>query len=149
MTEAKGRMETKAGIETIEYNGTKYAEVIWAGTVVKTTTFFSPAESSFQFGLLAHEAGFSEPPHFHLATTRAISDLQQMFVVQRGVVAVDLYDDDGNHLREIILRAGDAIVLVHGVHAVRVLEDMQCISVKQGPFLGTERDKVFARVNPR
>jgi len=32
------------------------------------------------------------------------------------------------------------------VHAIRVLEDMQCISVKQGPFLGTEYDKVFVDV---
>jgi hypothetical protein len=65
-----------------------------------------------------------------------------MFVVQRGVVAVELYSDDGTLIREIILRAGDAIVLIHGVHAIRVIEDMQCISVKQGPFLGVEYDKV-------
>jgi hypothetical protein len=69
-----------------------------------------------------------------------------MFVVQRGVVAVDLYGDDGTHIREIVLRAGDAIVLIHGVHAVRVIEDMQCISVKQGPFLGVAYDKVEVQV---
>jgi hypothetical protein len=27
-----------------------------------------------------------------------------------------------------------------------VLEDMQCISVKQGPYLGPEFDKVFVEV---
>ena len=48
------------GIESVEYGGTKYAEIIWAGTSVERTTFFSPPESSFQFGLLAHEAGFVE-----------------------------------------------------------------------------------------
>ena len=66
-----------------------------------------------------------------------------MFVVQRGVVAVTLYDDDARALREVVLNCGDAIVLIHGIHAIRVIEDMQCISVKQGPFLGTELDKVF------
>ena len=130
-------------IEVIEFGGTRYAEVIWADTTVKTTTFFSPAESSFQFGLLAHEAGFIEPPHFHQPFKREISDLQQMFVVQRGVVAVDLFSDDGTHLKEVILNPGDAIVLIHGVHAIRVIEDMQCISVKQGPFLGAAYDKVI------
>ncbi|HWP46805.1 MAG TPA: hypothetical protein VNM22_06545 [Candidatus Limnocylindrales bacterium] len=133
-------------IESIEYNGVKYAEIIWADTRVEKTTFFSPPESSFQFGLLAHEAGFIEPPHYHKPISRQIHDLQQMFVVQRGVVAVQLYSDDGDLLREIILHPGDAIVLVHGVHAIRVIEDMQCISVKQGPFLGTEHDKVFVKV---
>lgn len=130
-------------IEQIEFNGTRYAEVIWADTHVEQTTFYSPAESSFQFGLLAHKAGFVEPPHYHKPFTREIADLQQMFVVQRGVVVVELYTDDKSLLSEVTLKAGDAIVLIHGVHAIRVLEDMQCISVKQGPFLGAENDKVF------
>jgi len=130
-------------VEIIEYSGVKYAEVIWANERVEETTFFSPAESSFQFGLLAHKAGFVEPPHYHKAVKREIADLQQMFVVQRGVVAIELYSDDGVIIREITMNAGDAIVLIHGVHAIKVIEDMQCISVKQGPFLGNENDKVF------
>ncbi len=133
-------------VESIEYNGVKYAEIIWADTRVEKTTFFSPPESSFQFGLLAHEAGFVEPPHYHKPISRQIHDLQQMFVVQREVVAVQLYSDEGDLLREIILHPGDAIVLIHGVHAIRVIEDMQCISVKQGPFLGTENDKILVEV---
>ena len=133
-------------VEAIEYGGTRYAEVIRADARVGKTTFFSPAESSFQFGLLAHEAGFVEDPHYHRPFSRTIDDLQQMFVVQRGVVAVELFADDGTRLREIILRAGDAIVLIHGVHGIRVIEDMQCISVKQGPFLGPDYDKVNVKV---
>jgi hypothetical protein len=133
-------------VESIEYNWIKYAEIIWADTKVEHTTFFSPPQSSFQFGLLAHKAGFIEPAHYHKPMTRTISDLQQMFVVQRGVVAVQLYSDDGKLLREIVLRRGDAIVLIHGAHAIRVIKDMQCISVKQGPFLGTEQDKVLVEV---
>jgi hypothetical protein len=134
------------GIETVEYNGTKYAEIIWADTRVDHTVFFSPPESSFQFGLLAHEAGFVEPAHYHKPVRREINDLQQMFVVQRGVVEVLLYGDDGTLLREIVMNPGDAIVLIHGAHAISVKEDMQCISVKQGPFLGTENDKIMVKV---
>ncbi len=133
-------------VEIVEYNGIKYAEIIWATERVEKTTFFSPAESSFQFGLLAHKAGFVEPPHFHKPVERTISDLQQMFVVQRGIVVVELYSDEGSLLREIEMHAGDAVVLIHGVHAIRVLEDMQCISVKQGPYLGEAEDKVFVEV---
>jgi len=134
------------GLEVIEYNGVRYAEVIWGDTQVEKTKFFSPAESSFQFGLLAHSAGYKEAPHYHKPFSRVVSDLQQMFVVQRGVVAVELYDDDGRLLREVVMQAGDAIVLIHGTHAIRVIEDMQCISVKQGPFLGDENDKILVEV---
>lgn len=135
-------------IESVEINGIRYAEIIRADTRVEKTRFFSPPDSSFQFGLLAHSAGFIEPPHYHKPYTRQIKDLQQMFVVQRGIVAVQLYSDEGDFLREVILNPGDAIVLIHGVHAIRVIEDMQCISVKQGPFMGDENDKIFAKVKP-
>ena len=146
---AEPQTTLRSGIEAVEYNGVKYAEIIWAGTKVDKTTFFSPEESSFQFGLLAHEAGFVEPPHYHKPISRNIDDLQQMFVVQRGIVVVELFTDDGDLLREITMHSGDAIVLIHGVHAIRVVEDMQCISVKQGPFLGTENDKINVEVKSR
>ncbi|MDH3310116.1 MAG: hypothetical protein OEM95_05470 [Gammaproteobacteria bacterium] len=134
------------GIEVIEHKGVRYAEIIWAVTRVENTKFFSPAESSFQFGLLAHRAGYHEAPHYHKEFSRTVTDLQQMFVVQRGVVGVKLYDDEGRLLREVILKTGDAIVLIHGAHAIRVIEDMQCISVKQGPFLGDAFDKIVVEV---
>jgi hypothetical protein len=136
-------------VEVVEHGGIRLAEIIWAETRVSTTTFFSPPESSFQFGLLAHDAGFVEAPHRHHAFEREIRDLQQMLVVQRGALAIELYDDEGGLLREVVLRAGDAIVLIQGVHGLRVLEDMQCLTVKQGPFLGTERDKIPVETKPR
>lgn len=137
---------SKVLLEVFEHKGIRYAEVIRAESRVEITKFFSPAESSFQFGLLAHDAGFVEPPHYHKEFDRVIKDLQQMFVVQRGIVDVDLYDDDGNKIETVRLKQGDAIVLIHGVHAIKVIEDMQCISVKQGPFLGAENDKIMVSV---
>jgi hypothetical protein len=132
--------------EVIEFGGIRYAEVVWADTVAAQSTFFSPPESSFQFGILARPAGFVETPHVHKKISRPVDDLQQMFVVQRGVVAVDFFGPDGRHLREVVLRTGDAINLVHGAHAIRVIEDMQCISVKQGPFFGVDNDKIDIEV---
>lgn len=136
-------------VEVVEHGGTKYAEIIRGDTRVGKTEFFSPAESSFQFGLLAHEAGFFEEPHYHKSFTRQIDDLQQMFVMQRGVVVIELYTNGGDLLREITLRTGDAIVLIHGIHALRVIEDFQAISVKQGPYLGFENDKINVSVKTK
>ena len=144
---SKPRM-AEPNITRVEYNGVAYAEIIWAGTTVEKTRFLSPAESSFQFGLLAHKAGYDEDPHYHKPVPRTITDLQQMFVMQRGTVDVLLYSDEGDLLREIRLKAGDAIVLIHGVHAIRVVEDFQALSVKQGPFYGDEQDKVTVKTRP-
>lgn len=129
-------------VEVIEHGGTKYAEIIWSDTRAERSTFFSPPESSFQFGLLAHEAGYAEEPHYHRELPRTIVDLQQMFVVQRGIVDVQLYTDDRALYRVVRLHPGDAIVLIHGIHAIKVIEDIQCLTVKQGPFFGDEEDKV-------
>ena len=133
-------------LEIIGQRGVRYAEIIWANMSVPQTTFFSPPESSFQFGLLAHGANYEEPAHYHQPFTRTISDLQQMFVVQKGKVGVKLFDDEGALLRDIVLNPGDAIVLIQGAHAMYVIEDMQCISIKQGPFLGDEFDKILIKV---
>jgi hypothetical protein len=133
--------------ELIIYKKKHYAEIIRANLKVSKTSFFSPEKSSFQFGLLAHKKGFIEPPHYHREFQRTIKDLQQMFVVQKGKVQVDLFGDDKKLIKKIILKKGDAIVLIHGIHAIKVLEDMQCISVKQGPFLGAKFDKVIVKKN--
>ncbi|MBC7804128.1 MAG: hypothetical protein H7Y16_09660 [Candidatus Parcubacteria bacterium] len=131
-----------AQCEVVEHEGVRFAEIIWAGAQVSQSRFFSQPESSFQFGLLARPTGFLEAAHFHKPLQRKIDDLQQMFVVQSGVVAVAFYDRTGAQFREVVLRAGDAINLVHGAHSIRIIEDLQAISVKQGPFLGDENDKV-------
>ena len=65
---------------------------------------------------------------------------------KKGKIRVDLFSDSKKLIRKIILKKGDAIVLIHGIHAITVLEDMQCISVKQGPFLGADFDKVNVKV---
>ncbi len=132
--------------ELIIYKKKFYAEIIRSTLRVKSTNFFSSAKSSFQFGLLAHKKGFKEPAHYHRPFKRTIRDLQQMFVVQKGKVQVDLFSDNKKLIKKIILKKGDSIVLIHGIHAITVLEDMQCISVKQGPFLGADFDKVFIKM---
>jgi hypothetical protein len=134
-------------MEVIQHDGLRMAEVIRSTETVERSTFFSPEDSSMQFGLLAHDAGFVEPPHYHPAIMREIRDLQQMLVVQRGKIAIDFFDEGGTRVAEVMLGRGDAILIVSGIHSVRVLEPMQCVSVKQGPFLGVEHDKVNVDVN--
>jgi hypothetical protein len=130
------------GVERYIFDGVPYAEVIRAGATVSHSTFISARESSMQMGLLAHGAGFVEVPHVHKEIPRVIKDLQQFLVVQRGVIAIDFFDAAGARLQSVTLKPGDAILLMSGGHSLRVIEDAQCVSVKQGPFMGVENDKV-------
>jgi hypothetical protein len=131
--------------EIIKYNDKIYAEIIRKETKVSQTTFFSEASSSFQFGLMAHKSGFYETPHTHFSVVREIKNMQQMFFVKKGIISVIFFDDDGNKFEQVMLRPGDSICLVDGAHAIKVIEDSECITVKQGPFLGPEVDKIILK----
>ena len=130
-------------MQVIERDGIRYAEIIRADEQVPISTFYSPAESSFQFGIMAHHADFTEPAHSHYPQERHITDVQQAIVIQKGKMAVDFHLPTGERFETVEIGPGDAILLVHGAHAVRILEEVRGISVKQGPFLGDKKDKNF------
>ena len=53
---------------------------------------------------------------------------------------MDFYDSDQCYLESRILEAGDVILLATGGHGFEVLEEIEMIEVKQGPYAG-EVDK--------
>ena len=135
-------METKKGYIKIIHNNILYAEIIFSEFNTDETVFLSDNNQSFQFGVLAHKKGFVENPHSHHKLPKQINDIQQMFVVQRGKIKINFHNDKNEIFETIILNKGDAINLVDGIHSLEVLETMQCLSVKQGPFLGIDKDKI-------
>ena len=91
---------------------------------------------------MAHKKGYEENAHYHKKIEKKIYDVGQVLFLQKGIVAVDFYKDDKTKLAEVILKKGDAINIITGIHRIRVLDDCQCLTVKQGPFISDEMDKV-------
>jgi phage gp45-like len=60
--------------------------------------------------------------------------------IKSGKVRIDFYDDHQKHLESRILKAGDVILLAHGGHGIKMIEESEIIEVKQGPYTG-EQDK--------
>ena len=56
--------------------------------------------------------------------------------IKRGKLRVDFYDDDQNYLESRTLNVGDIILLATGGHGFEVLEDIEMVEVKQGPYHG-------------
>ena len=54
---------------------------------------------------------------------------------------MDFYDDYKDYLESRILEEGDTILLTSGGHGFKVLEEVEMIEVKQGPYSG-EKDKI-------
>ena len=63
-----------------------------------------------------------------------------MLLIKKGSLRVDFYDGSRNYLESRILAAGDVILLAAGGHGFEVLEEVEMIEVKQGPYAG-DNDK--------
>ncbi len=53
---------------------------------------------------------------------------------------MDFFDDQQQYLESRELKAGDVILLIKGGHGFEVLEELEMIEVKQGPYAG-DQDK--------
>jgi hypothetical protein len=54
---------------------------------------------------------------------------------------VDLYSNEKSFICSKVLKAGDVILLCSGGHGFEVLEEIEMIEIKQGPYSGVD-DKV-------
>ncbi len=102
--------------------------------------FFTPNELSQQLAYMHHPAGKIIQPHVHNPVLREVTYTQEVLFIKKGKLRVDFYNNDQQYLESRILEAGDVILLVTGGHGFEVLEEIEMIEVKQGPYVG-EQDK--------
>ena len=102
--------------------------------------FFTPDEFSQQLAYMRHPAGKLIEPHMHNLVPRNITYTQEVLIIKRGRLRVDFYDHNRTYLHSRILSAGDIILLASGGHGFEVLDEVEMIEVKQGPYAG-EGDK--------
>jgi hypothetical protein len=98
--------------------------------------FFTPDDFSQQLAHMRHPAGKVIAPHRHNPVPRAVEYTQEVLFIKRGQLRVDFYDDDQQYLESRVLVAGDVILLAGGGHGFEVLEEIEMIEVKQGPYVG-------------
>ncbi|AQR97002.1 hypothetical protein [Clostridium saccharoperbutylacetonicum] len=109
--------------------------------------FFTPNEFSQQVASMNHKQGHLIEPHFHNKVVREVNYTQEVLIIRNGKLRVDFYDSKCNYLKSKILNAGDIIILVTGGHGFEVLEDLEMIEIKQGPYVGEEDKTRFTAVN--
>ena len=103
--------------------------------------FLTPSDFSQQLGYLQHRAGHVIRAHVHNFVSRAVHFTQEVLFLRRGRLRVDFYTGEGVYNESRELGPGDVILLVGGGHGFEVLEDVEMIEVKQGPYAG-DADKV-------
>lgn len=127
-------------IEEINYKDQRLAIIISDRFKKAGAHFFTPHDLSQQLAFMNYPVGKLIKPHVHNHIARKIQFTQEVIILKKGKLRVDFYTDQQQFLESRVLGAGDVIMLIMGGHGFEVLEEVEMIEVKQGPYLG-ERDK--------
>jgi mannose-6-phosphate isomerase-like protein (cupin superfamily) len=127
-------------IENITYSHQLLAIIISTKFHKPGVHFFTPDEFSQQIAYMSHPKGKAIQPHIHNAVDRKVIYTQEVLFIKKGKLRVDFYDNEQQYLESRILESGDVILLSSGGHGFEVLEEIEMIEVKQGPYV-KEQDK--------
>ena len=103
--------------------------------------FFTPNNSTQQFGYMKHKKGHIVEPHQHNKRLTKIFSTTEVILLLKGILRVDFYDNKKMYLFSKKIFGKDIIMLVNGGHGFKVLKDVEMLEVKQGPYK-LSRDKV-------
>lgn len=109
--------------------------------------FLTPTEYSQQVAYMHHPTGKIIDAHVHNLVHRNVVLTQEVLFIKKGRLRVDFYDDYEDYLESIILETGDVILLVSGGHGFTVLDEVEMIEVKQGPYSGDADKKRFTGID--
>jgi mannose-6-phosphate isomerase-like protein (cupin superfamily) len=133
-------------IETIK-KGDQLLAVIVSGRFREPGIhFFTPNDLSQQLAYMRHPAGKVIDPHVHNPVSRNVHYTQEVLLIRKGKLRVDFYDDDQHYLESRMLEEGDVILLATGGHGFEVIEEIEMIEVKQGPYAGDQDKTRFTGV---
>jgi mannose-6-phosphate isomerase-like protein (cupin superfamily) len=134
-------------IETLESGGQLLAVIVSGRFREPGIHFFTPNDLSQQLAYMRHPAGKVIDPHVHNPVSRNVHYTQEVLLIKRGKLRVDFYDDAQTYLESRVLEEGDVILLATGGHGFEILEEVEMIEVKQGPYAGDQDKTRFTGVS--
>ena len=112
------------------------AVILRAGFDEPGIRFFTPNDYSQQLASMSYKPGKVIPAHTHNPVQREVMHTQETLFIRKGKVRVDFFTEEQVYVTSRVLGAGDVILLIAGGHGFEVLEDLNMIEVKQGPYAG-------------
>ena len=134
-------------VEKITYKDQSLAIIIRKNFSEPGIHFFTPKELSQQLAYMQHPVGKIIQPHVHNPITRSVLYSQEVLFIKKGKLRVDFYNDEKIYIESRLLLGGDVILLITGGHGFEVLEEIEMIEVKQGPYSGEDDKTRFQGVN--
>lgn len=137
---------SKPAILEIKKNEKLFALIFTRELSCSGVKFLTPNEYPLQIALIEHKKGKEIRKHIHNPDiVYEVNTTQEFLFVEKGKVKATIYDEDWTVIDEIILSAGDFFLHIHGGHGFEVIEECRIIEVKQGPYPGDKKAKIFDR----
>ncbi len=134
-------------VEEISKKGRMIAMIIRNNYSCEGVDFITPDEYSQQLAYMHHPTGKVIDAHIHNMVHRNVVLTQEVLFIKKGILRVDLYDEYEDYLESRVLYAGDIILLISGGHGFTVLEEVEMVEVKQGPYAGNNDKKRFVGID--
>lgn len=135
-----------SAVEIIKKKNITLAMIIRNDHDCEGVDFLTPNEYSQQVAYMHHPTGKIIDAHVHNLVHRNVVMTQEVLFIKKGKLRVDFYDDYEDYLESRILEAGDVLLLVSGGHGFKVIEEIEMIEVKQGPYAGDADKTRFAGI---
>ena len=90
-----------------------------------------------QVAYMGHPAGHEIIPHYHNRIERTVDYTCETLIIRKGVLEVVLYENQIER-HKFNIHSGDVLTLFSGGHGFNVIEEVEMIEIKQGPFVGPE-----------
>ena len=104
---------------------------------------FSTDREYIQPAAMVLSKGDEVSAHKHIKGEKIGDMTQEAVIVIEGGLEVKYYDINDNLIKTEILKSGDCSVTYFGGHSFKVLtENTKIYEIKNGPYLGKEKDKV-------
>jgi len=106
------------------------------------SSFFSDEGDYIQVGTWNYTAGKTLGPHIHNEVSRQIFHTCEVLFICHGSIKASIYDSQERLAEQLILCAGDTLILLAGGHGYEILEDgTRVLEIKNGPYLGADIDR--------
>lgn len=77
--------------------------------------------------------------HRHIPKRRVTKLLQECLIVVKGKVRFDLFDPHGKLFKKVLVKEGEAMLILEVAHEVHYLENTLAYELKNGPFIDDKR----------
>lgn len=128
-------------INKIESNDIHIATVVKPLNAPEGLSFSTQDDNFLQVGVWKYPKDTYLQTHYHNEFERTSTKTCESIYVLKGRVKCNLYHEDGEFIKSIILNEQEMILQFNGAHEYIIEEDCVVIENKNGPYFGPDLDR--------